>query len=107
MYRIALIVGLLVTPAAAETYTPFECTLIMELLDNCTVAPQSRAFQTRAELSRQMADKHPERDGNECDKVCAGKITVRGALHKYCPPHRSTSIITPSPQKPRRVECAR
>lgn len=39
MYRIALILGLLITPAVAQTYTRIECSFIENMLDNCTVKP--------------------------------------------------------------------
>jgi hypothetical protein len=102
MYRgIALALGLLVTPAAAETYGPGKCEFIRHMLDNCTV---HKSELTEAGLAApceptttggmQKAMGHLIEDDPQfdyfkftalCKRVCDGKTTPLDALHKYCP----------------------
>lgn|SRR5437868_15287226 len=56
MYRIALILGLLVTPAAAETYSKAECGLFKQMLENCTIRPACDSNHSlRRGISRAVA----------------------------------------------------
>ncbi|WP_439395176.1 hypothetical protein ACRQ5Q_39410 [Bradyrhizobium sp. PMVTL-01] len=100
MHRIALALGLLVTPAAAETYTPDECKLIKELIGNCTARPKCDAFEGRGSSEgyryvrgilksyRYMVDAHPGWDGDKfdltCAKLCKHQVAPAAVLHKFC-----------------------
>ncbi|WP_166299112.1 hypothetical protein [Bradyrhizobium sp. 2S1] len=69
MYRIALILGLLITPAVAdENYTEDECATLAVMFNNCAKIPPKvlrvcgRAYNfTRAEAAnyRALIDNHP------------------------------------------------
>ena len=87
MYRGVVLLCLLVTPAAAETYTPDQCVLIEELLDNC-VEPPCDSVVSGSEARRliELGDKLPRKKlNNLCDRVCAGKLTTLDALYRFCP----------------------
>jgi hypothetical protein len=89
MLRVALALGLLVTPAIAQEYTQDDCALIEELFDNCKTKCEAFQSPAGAKAYRQMADRHMNWDGNEFDRMCAnvckGKVLPTEALDKYCP----------------------
>jgi hypothetical protein len=99
MYRIALILGLLVTPAAAETYTARECATVewyfrycAKSLDEndgeCMLADVgykwlrwgrygTSAIKQRHRLPDDVFD-------GLCKKVCYEEMTAQQALKKFC-----------------------
>ena len=96
-----LALGLLVIPAAAETYGPDKCEFIRHMLDNCAVhsseligaglaAPcdPTTTGGMRKAMS-QLINDDPKFDyfkfTTTCERVCDGKITPGDALIKYCP----------------------
>ena len=103
-----LALGLLVTPAAAETYSHDECYFVKQMLENCTIKPDCEPIieggggMSRA--STQLAEAHPNWDWDKfdvvCKRVCDGKITTLKALYKYCPGRRPDLIRLNSPPYP-------
>lgn len=96
MYRAALALGLLVTPAAAETYTRDECEFTQKLFSNCTIHDAQGCEPIRppgvGRAVIQLVDKHPTWDSDKfdalCQQVCDGKMTAARATRKYCPRYR-------------------
>lgn len=105
MYRIALALALLATPAAAKTYTRGECGFIEKMLDNCTIQDAQGCEPIRPPgIGRsviQLVDKHPTWDIDKfhalCQQVCDGKLTALDALYKYCPWRRRDLIREDQP----------
>jgi hypothetical protein len=95
-----LALGLLVTPATAETYTRIDCSFIEIMLDNCTIKPDckplSRSGGGESKAYGQLTDEHPKFDPDKfnalCQQVCDGKSTTLDALYKYCPWRRNDLI---------------
>ena len=99
MLRVALALGLFVTPAIAEEYTEPECETLDVMLNNCTDKPACEPVRSGYEARRfeALLKKHPswlkeldlppeQRAFNKvCNKVCEGKVTPLDAMEKFCP----------------------
>ncbi|WP_439395186.1 hypothetical protein ACRQ5Q_39445 [Bradyrhizobium sp. PMVTL-01] len=98
MYRIALILGLLTAPAAAETYSPYECETIGIMLQNC-MTPDNPGENTCSHVKNggfarrviALVEKHkwddPKFDA-VCAKLCNGSTDIFDEYFKYCPARR-------------------
>jgi hypothetical protein len=93
---LAPILGLLVTPAAAETYKDYECQYLGKLLDNCGVKethcdplPPDQRGGGMSRAWSQLAEAYPKFDWDKfnalCKRVCGGEIATSAALGQYCP----------------------
>ena len=99
MLRVALALGLLITPAAAEEYTQEDCETLDIMLNNCSDKPECNPVRSGYEARRfeALLKKHPswlkeldlppeQRAFNKvCNKVCEGKVTPLDAMEKFCP----------------------
>ncbi|WP_368506923.1 hypothetical protein [Bradyrhizobium lupini] len=99
MYRVVIALVLLITPAAAETYTARECETIGMLFANCAIRPSCEDVRSgyEARRLREIMDNHEswiketelepgQRPFNQlCQQVCDGKMTAASASRKYCP----------------------
>ncbi|MBR1149842.1 hypothetical protein [Bradyrhizobium sp. JYMT SZCCT0428] len=119
MYRIALILWLLVTPAVAETYTARECeTLAGEFECGPSSASGARRFDEIRKNHRKWAlsAKYKTKTGFSPTEeafdelrgqVCDGKVTQQDALNKYCPGYRpKTQVAIPDTEPYTQRDCA-
>ncbi|WP_439395180.1 hypothetical protein ACRQ5Q_39420 [Bradyrhizobium sp. PMVTL-01] len=103
-----LALGLLVTPAVAETYDELDCEMLLRMLNNCTIKPNCDPYPTGHDAKgfRRMVEHHPnwwrdqmptdkpveERPFNKlCARVCDGKVAPLDVVKKFCPTWRPKS----------------
>ncbi|MCP2129173.1 hypothetical protein [Bradyrhizobium ottawaense] len=95
MYRIALLLGLLVSPVnAAELYTKYICERIVGVFKNCAAYTDNPKYTEKAKCDEidvnevstwNFPTEDWERFRGTCTSVCEKKITAKQGWQKFCP----------------------